>query len=188
MRPQFIAGFTLVEVLVAILVLSIGILGAAGAQVAALRTRQGTGLMSGGVQLAATLADNMRNAGLARSDDPVNPYLALNYDAEADGVPVAPERQCFAGSACTVRQLAEFDVYNAKQAIYTRFPGGRIKVCRDDKAWAQSQQALAWECHVDTRTPVVIKIGWRARRSGGALGDAPAFLPAVVLVLGGGAL
>jgi type IV pilus assembly protein PilV len=191
-RPPFIAGsafgFTLVEILVAILVLAIGILGAAGAQVAALRARHGTGLMSGGVQLGATLADNMRTAGMARAGDATNPYLQLDYDAEADGAPAAPERQCYAGSACTVLEMAQFDVYNAKHAIYTRFPGGRITVCRDDQVWAESQRALAWECNAAGRAPVVIKIGWRPKRSSGASGGEAAFLPAVALVLGGGAL
>lgn len=52
LRKRVAAGFTLGEVLVALLLLAVGILGALGTQVAALRTRQESGLMSRGVHLA----------------------------------------------------------------------------------------------------------------------------------------
>ncbi|MES2900595.1 MAG: type IV pilus modification protein PilV [Pseudomonadota bacterium] len=183
MRSHLVAGFTLVEVLVAVLVLAIGILGAAGAQVAALRTRQGTGLMSGGVQLASALADHMR-ANAARESGAVSPYLQLAYDADADGAPVAPGFTCYAGSACTAAQMAAFDVHEAKLELYTRFPGGRIVVCRDATVWAESRRALSWECAGDASAPVVIKLGWRGQRTGATADGLPP-APALALVVGG---
>lgn len=179
MRTPLIAGFTLIEVLVAVLVLAIGILGAAGAQVAALRTRHSTGLMSGGVQLASTLADRMRAHGAAGA---TSPYLEFAYDAVTDGKPAAPGVACFSGSACTSAQMAAYDLYETRQALYTLFPGARIAVCRDATVW--SGRAPSWACENGAAGPVVIKLGWRGKRAAG--GAEPEFVPAVALVVGGG--
>lgn len=182
MRTSLVAGFTLVEVLVAVLVLAIGVLGAAGAQVAALRTRQGTGHMSHAVQLASTLADRMRaNASQAGT---ANPYLLLSYDAETDGEPVKPGVSCFSGSACSAAQMAAFDAYEIAHTLYTRFPGARIVVCRDATVWVQ--RALVWPCDGNASAPVVIKLGWRSRRAHEAASASVPFAPAVALVVAAG--
>jgi len=169
-------GFSLIEVLVAVLLLSIGILCAAGAQVASLRTRQGTGLMSNAVQLASTLADRMR-----ANSTQMPAYLQLQYDASGQGAP-SPGAICLGGARCTAEQIAAFDAYDIKQALYTGFPGGRVVVCRDE-----GRAVMAWECAGGAASPIVIKVGWRGKRADGAL-DADAagqFAPSVALAVGG---
>jgi type IV pilus assembly protein PilV len=76
--PRVKSGFTLLEVMVALLVLSVGILGAAGAQVVSLRTRHGSALLSNGVQLASSLADRMR-ANSAQMQVAAGAPLAASY-------------------------------------------------------------------------------------------------------------
>ena len=144
-QAKRIKGFTLIEVLVAILVLAIGVLGAAGAQLAAMQTRQETGLMSAGVQLAGSLADRMRaNAGRP-GGDALNPYLQLNYDALA-GAPAPPGMQCFANTDCNSAQMAAFDLFEISQALHAGFPGGRITVCRDAAVVAPGGNRLGLTC------------------------------------------
>ncbi len=58
-------GFTLVEVLVALLVLSIGLLGLAGLQAGGLRSNHGAYLRSQAVMLAHDMADRMRSNSVA---------------------------------------------------------------------------------------------------------------------------
>ena len=184
-------GFTLIEVLVAVLVLAIGILGASAAQLAALRTRHQSQLMSDAVQLASTLADSMR-ANLALSGvaaaDGANPYLRLHYDAAADGAP-PPAPQCLPGAACSAVQMAEADIDRVRQALHAGFPGGRIVVCRDSAAWDAGRGALRWACdgNAGSGTPIVIKLGWRGKEAGGgdARDSAGQFAPSVALVLAG---
>lgn len=176
MHARFPSGFSLIEVLVAVLVLSIGIVCAAASQVASLRTRQGTGLMSNGVQLASTLAERMR---ANRAQMPA--YLQLQYDAAVQGAPM-PGAMCFGGARCTGAQMAAFDVYDIKQALYTSFPGGRVVVCRDE-----GHAVVAWECAGGAASPIVIKLGWRGKRADGAddANEAKQFAPSVALVVGG---
>lgn len=173
-------GFTLIEVLVAVLVLAIGIVGAAAAQAAALRTRSGTALMSAGVQLAASLAERMRaNPAAMQLPDGANPYL-LRYDA-ASGAPQAPARMCFAGADCASADLAAFDAFDVMQALRAQFPGGRVVVCRDGQV--ADGRALAWQCGGGPEAPLVIKLGWSER--GTPDGPAPAARPAIAIAVAG---
>lgn len=183
MQTRFVGGFTLIEVLVAVLVLAVGIVGAAGVQVAALRTRHATGLMSGAVLLSGGLADRMRvNTGQSQAGDGANAYLQLRYDA-AEGAPAPAVPMCFAGASCNSAQMAAFDLYEVKLAVFTEFPEGRVAVCRDATVWSGATRSLAWECAAAANAPVVIKLGWRDRR---APPDAK-IMPSVALVVAGGA-
>jgi type IV pilus assembly protein PilV len=165
------------------------VLGALGAQTAALRTRHASALLSNGAQLASTLAERMRaNPGPMRTDLN-NPYLGLRYNSATDAAP-APPALCFAGGACSAAQLAAFDLYEIKQALYQGFPGGRVAVCRDAKPWNRERAALSWDCTATAGAPIVIKLGWHARLAVPAdLADLAAHAvpdaPALVIVLAG---
>lgn len=187
-RSRWVGGFTLLEVLVAVFVLAVGILGAVAAQTIALRTRQASSLMSDGVQLASALADRMRaNAAQMRTPDSANPYLQLRYDAAAEGAPAAPPRLCFAGANCDSFHLASFDIHELKLALHAGFPGGRAVVCRDTSLWDEARAALAWECGAAASGPIVIKLGWRARLPGGAdaVDGSGALPPLIAIVVDG---
>ncbi len=184
MHTKPVGGFTLIEVLVAILVLAIGVLGAAGSQLAAMQTRQTSALMSAGVQLAGSLAERMRaNTRQLRGADALNAYLQLNYDALAEGPPALPGVLCFGLAECDSAQMAAFDLYEIKQAVHAGYPGGRVTVCRDATVVAGANNALAWPCAGGPGAPIVIKLGWRTRSADAA--DEVRFAPAVAIVAAG---
>ena len=174
-KPE--GGFSLIEVLVAVLVLAIGVLGTAAAQLSALQTRQHTGLMSAGVHLAGSLADRMR-ANAVQMNSGGGPYVQLDYDALTAGPPSPPGAMCFAGNECSSGEMAAFDVYEVKQAVYAGFPGGRVKVCRD-----AGGSTLTWECGGGAGAPLVIKLGWRTRSD--EPGDQGTFVPFMAILAGG---
>ena len=164
MRVQA-SGFTLVEVLVALFVLAIGIVGAGATQLSAERTRQQSALMSEAAQVAASLAARMQvNPAVAGLPDAGNPYLALSYDA-ADGPPAAG-RRCFGGSACPPAQLAEFDLHEIRQAVHAHFPRGRIEVCRDGSPWDSAYRRFRWSCDGAAGALPVVKLGWQGTGNG----------------------
>jgi type IV pilus assembly protein PilV len=187
-RLRSAGGFTLLEVLVALFVLAIGILGAAATQLAALRTRHQSSLMSNGVQLASTLADGMRaNREPMRAGDSRNPYLRLAYDAAADGAPQPSGPACHAGAACSAEQMAGAEMYRIKQSLHAGFPGGRVVVCRDSEVWDHGRRALRWACGGAGQAPIVIKLGWRGKEPGGGetrdiAGD---FAPSIAIMMPG---
>lgn len=188
-QAKQVGGFTLIEVLVSILVLAIGVLGAAGAQLAALQTRQATALTSAAVQLAGSLADRMQaNAQQSRGGDALNAYLQLHYDALTDGPPAPPAAPCYAGADCNSAQMAAFDLYEISQALHAGFPGARVTVCRDAAIVAQGAKGakgantLAWPCAGGLNAPIVIKLGWRTRSTDA--GAEAQFAPMVAIVAG----
>jgi len=173
-----VGGFTLIEVLVAMFVLALGVVGAAGTQVTAARLRQQAALESEAMQLAASLGARMRvNAAQMALADASNPYLQFTYDA-ADGAPPAPPVPCFGASVCDPAQMAAFDLYEAARIVHGAFPGGRIAVCRDGSGWDSAVQAFEWACAGAAGAPVVVKLGWRAPGSSAAA-------PVVAMVVAG---
>lgn len=168
MGRHSVGGFTLVEVLVAVFLLAVGIVGAAATQTLALRTRHQSSLLSGGVQLASTLAGRMHaNATQMALPDAANPYLQLDYDARVDGAPLMPAVFCFGATQCDAAQLAAFDLHETEQAVYTAFPNGRVRVCRD-AAGDPAAGGLGWDCAPGAGAPLVVKLGWSVPGQQGA--------------------
>jgi type IV pilus assembly protein PilV len=176
-RSSFHAGFTLVEVLVALFVVALGIAGAAGLQMLAVRAARDASYLAESTRLAWSLGERMRANGLvlSRSDD-ANPYFQLDYDAGSGAPAVAAS--CYADTACEPDDLARFDVFDVSTALAASFPGGRIRVCRD-AALPDAMGLPAWPCDGRAGAPVVVKIGWRAQ------GDTATGAPKVMLPVAG---
>jgi len=99
-NPQ--RGFTLVEILVTLVVLSIGLLGVAGLQLNGLRQSKSSLQVTQATAFAYALADMMR----------ANKAGATNYvqDVSAFNTQSAPAKNCNTAS-CTPSELAAFDTY-----------------------------------------------------------------------------
>jgi type IV pilus assembly protein PilV len=171
-------GFTLAEVLVALLVVALGSAGAAALQTRALRTARAAARLSAVTRLAASLAERMRaNPAAMALADADNPYLGFDYDA-ASGPPSATA-SCYAGADCDSAQLAAFDRFETAREMAAIVPGGRIRVCRDASAPDASTGLSGWDCDGRDGAPLAIKLGWREP-------DAPD-APRVLLFVGAGA-
>jgi type IV pilus assembly protein PilV len=175
-----IHGFALIEVLVAVVVLAVGVLGAAGMQLVALRVRYESQLLSNAAQMAFAMAERLR----ANPGQIATAYLSLDYDAHAEPVPAAPGRQCWTGP-CDSAAMAEADMYDLKRQIASQMPGGRVRICRDTGMWSSGR--LRWPCAGGPAAPVVVKVGWRGKNPDGtAASDVDGdYAPGVALVLAG---
>ena len=108
------SGFTLVEVLVALVVLSIGLLGMAKLVMLTAHANDSAYLRSQATALAYQVLDNMRaNLGGA---------TAQGYVTALGAMPAAPAT-CV-GTVCTNPQLGLWDVYSWKQHLSTALPSG----------------------------------------------------------------
>ncbi len=166
-----VEGFSLVEVLVAVLVLSLGVIGTAGMQLTALRTTQQSTFQTTAVQLAAEIADKMRaNESQMKLGAAVNPYLHVDYWATTQGEPPPPGKRCYVDH-CNGAELALFDIYEWQKRVYTDLPGGRVMICRDAEPWNGAMQALTWSCKAGPMDggSVVIKMGWQEKAADGTL-------------------
>lgn len=180
-------GFSLVEVLVSILLLAVGVIGAAGMQLAAARTTQQSALQTVALQLASEMGDKIRANNLSARKPAENPFLLVDYNSATQGEPVAPDKLCF-GSDCGDEDVAAFDIYEWERRIRNELPGGRARICRDVRPWDQGRRSLAWECTsggTKDAAPLVIKLGWQGKNPDGSLirdGDAE-FPPSVAVTV-----
>lgn len=103
-------GFTLIEVLIAIIILAMGLLGFAALQAVNLKYSQSTYYRSLATQLAYEIADRMRaNHGAG------NQYLIASTAA---GNPLSTG-DCATTTGCTAADMAQTDLYDWKQAMST---------------------------------------------------------------------
>lgn len=120
-RQRRQGGFTLLEVLIALLVLSIGLLGLAALQTIGLRSNQMASMRTLATHGAYDISDRMR-ANPAGVDAQL---YVLNITATAPTSPV----DC-ATNACTWTEMATFDLAEWLTQV-TRLPGGRGSITRD---------------------------------------------------------
>jgi type IV pilus assembly protein PilV len=106
-------GFTLLEVLIALLVLSIGLLGLAALQTTGLRSNEMASMRTTSTMLAYDISDRMR----ANSQGIIDSDYVIGSGAVTGTVP-----DCTA-TDCTTAQMATFDLSQWKTAV-ALLPGG----------------------------------------------------------------
>ncbi len=111
-------GFSLIEVLVALVILSVGMLGVLTLQVKGLQFSQSARVSTNAILAASDMADRIR----------ANPNAGISYEVGFDGgLGQAPDPQCAdlpdnplpVDATCTTAQLAAFDIWLWKQALET---------------------------------------------------------------------
>jgi type IV pilus assembly protein PilV len=158
-------GFSMLEVLISIIVLSFGLLGMVGMQATALQSNKEARLQSSGVRMARELSELMRgnkNIGTktASSD---NPYL-IDYSSAADTIAAAPTNcltgDCYSNAVPADAQLdlAKFEVQEWLTRLNNELPGVRVKVCFDTTPF-DANGIPQWACTAGG-TVAVIKVGW----------------------------
>ncbi|SEK02657.1 MULTISPECIES: type IV pilus modification protein PilV [unclassified Variovorax] len=164
---HFSAGFSLVEVLVSVVVLSVGLLGAVSLLLASARTSNEAATFTAAVNLVRDLSEKARmNKGIAARNDPANAYLVERWTEGASPGSAGPS--CGASNAaCDAAQLAAWDMREWKQRIAAALPDARVSVCFDETPWSEAEGAYTWACS-QTGHSVVVKLGWMPRGNEGA--------------------
>jgi type IV pilus assembly protein PilV len=110
--PSTGSGFTIIEVLIAIFVLTVGLLGVAGMQMIGLKNNNNAALRTQAVFLAQDIADRMR----------ANPGALATYAATPNCASV-----CSPGSGCSPAELANYDRCAWDDAV-SQLPGGQGQI------------------------------------------------------------
>ena len=145
--PALQAGFTLIEVMVAIVILSFGLLGVAGLMVTGIQFTHSAQQRSLATQLAYDMIDRMRSnqAGVALPDNAAGggSYHRPIGDVAAAGSPyIVPKTACIGNTAaatgCLPGDMADQDSFEWQQAVRARLGNGVAIVCRDSSNSAGS--------------------------------------------------
>ena len=162
------AGFTLLEVLIAVVVLSFGVLGMVGLQAASLQANRDARLQAAAARLGHELVDMMRgNKDVANQvTAAANPYL---FDTNTGPYRAAPE-DCYRMACTTTTSVAIYEVGEwlgrvvgtpsaiGVPAVPGELPGARVRVCFDSTPFT-AQGIPQWACS-NSGAVAVVKIGW----------------------------
>ena len=168
------SGFTMLEALVSILILSFGLLGLAGLFVSGAQNNRSANLRTVATQQAYNMADRMRTNMTALTVlSPTVPYYNL---------PAAVQANCYTATACDSPTMAKNDYYEWNDAASpisnaSLLPGGYGVVCidstPDDGTW--NGTAVTHACD-NLGTSYAIKVWWLDdRRSGAATNTTAAY-------------
>jgi type IV pilus assembly protein PilV len=132
------SGFTIVEVLVSLLILSVGLLGSAKLVLSTAHSNDSAYLRSQATQVAYEILDNMR----------ANPTAAVaqNYSTTAGTAASAYAGQDCLNSACPVAaNLATYDLYTWKTRLASALPGGQGSVTVSATAPVMATIIVQWD-------------------------------------------
>jgi type IV pilus assembly protein PilV len=114
------AGFTLLEVLIAVFVLATGLLGLAGLQAATLSNNQSAYNRSQATRLAYDMAERIRSNFVVAKNLQNSTYITINPDAATD-----QKDDCAAVSTtCTASDMAQNDLFLWYQDLTNTLPSG----------------------------------------------------------------
>ena len=116
------AGFSMLEVLIALVVFSIGLLGMAALQTASMRSMSGSGQLVDAVYFAEDIADRIR----ANRQHAVT---GTTYNSIAN----AANNNCSNG--CTAAQIAAKDLFDWQTAVGAGLSGGGVNIARVGNAY-----------------------------------------------------
>ena len=171
-------GFTLIEVLVAIIVFSFGLLGMVGMQAFALQANREARLQSEATSLARELAEMMRgNRQIAvKSTASENPYLGT---FSTGNLSLATPSYCLNVSNASTGCTSTLDIASAQMTdwlarVDATLPGARVSVCLDATPFT-NDGLPQWNCTSTGANDIIfIKIGWTQTSTNKALTGANA--------------
>ncbi len=161
-------GFSLLEVLIAFIILSLGMLGAVGMQAAAMQSNKETRSQSVAASFARELADKMRGNHViaikpAAAD---NPYLSTATILTSTTTTTFTEN-CFTAACSTPVAVATWDMADWKNRLRDALPDPKIEICFDKTPFDADGKAQ-WACTNDGDISV-LKMAWTNTGTDGVL-------------------
>jgi type IV pilus assembly protein PilV len=145
--PSSQRGFTLLEILIAVLILAIGLLGVAGLQILSLKNSTNSVWRAEATQLAYDILDRVR-ANYEESSTCSNPSYEVSY-----GDTVSASDCQLSSANCNQSQMRDYDLSEWLDAV-ANLPGGEGEITMVD----DDTGALC-------RTWYTIKIRWQEKES-----------------------
>ena len=184
-------GFSLVEVLVAIVVLSFGLLGMVGMQAFALQSNQEARLQGQAAVLARELAEMMRGNKVVGSDPSSTNNFYLGTFTVGNLSMGSNASYCSGANAltpcATPADVAKAEMTDWLNRVNTELPGAQVTICFDGAPY-DSNGMPQWTCTPTGADEIaVIKIGWtrattdRSRTDAGAIESAASNPPHLIV-------
>ncbi|MCH9697238.1 MAG: type IV pilus modification protein PilV [Gammaproteobacteria bacterium] len=144
-------GFTLTEILVSLLVLSIGMLGMAGIQMSGLKNSATSTYRTDATQFAYDLADAIRANSVA-----VDANVFHDIDIDDDETVTDPGHSCMqtttsaSVSSCSAGEMAAVDLYHWVTKVKNRLPGASLSISCNDVDNSDADDCTVHSTHTIT--------------------------------------
>ena len=161
-RSDNATGFSLIEVLISVLVLSVGLIGTAMVQLHAFRTTEQSSFHNTALALAMQIADEIRANTQQMQLTADNPFESFRYKVETAAPDEMPSPNCYK-AACTPANWATHSMIEWRKRVFETLPGGRLEICRDAVVFDDASSDFRWcEGHLagGADAPVVVKVSW----------------------------
>lgn len=182
MRTRVIAGLTLIEVTITMVILAMGTMSLLFLQLANLKAARETATRSAAMQYSVELADWIRVAAapLAKAGTTVESvFMARNSILKA--TIVAHLSACY-DTICGPDHQAIFALREGDLRLRHAIPGACVEVRRDAQPWNPQTRLWRWHCAPASANaknlPLWIKVGWPRDSA------TTAFFPAFVTTVG----
>lgn len=126
------AGTSLIEVLVSIIIISIGLLGLAALHSTSLKLSYESYVRTQATFLAYDMIDRIR----------ANPAAAENYSLDEGGT--IAQISCFNDDTCSSNEMRQFDLYHWREQARILLPNARVNISYDDSQLLYSMR-IKWE-------------------------------------------
>ncbi len=158
-------GLSLIEVLVALVIFAFGMLGAAGLQIATLKSNKFATSSAAAISLAREYGELMQTFPSAVITTSTG---TSTFFIDTDTAFTSPNPSlCMGNSAtCTTVQLAQASIEDWAARVKLALPGGRAEVCRTSEPRDASGN-LRWGFCDNIGDLVVVKMGWIAKNDKG---------------------
>jgi type IV pilus assembly protein PilV len=159
--PRRDSGFSLIEVLISIVVLSFGVLGMVGMQAAALQANREARLQAAATVLGRELGEMMRaNKAIATlTTSATNPYLGSFSTPLAATAPSYCLNVATGTTACANEtEIASAQMTEWLTRVDNELPGARVDTCFDSAPF-DAAGLPRWTCD-NIGDVIVVKIGW----------------------------
>ncbi|MGB7931059.1 MAG: type IV pilus modification protein PilV [Gammaproteobacteria bacterium] len=135
--PRTQIGFSLLEVLIALVVLSIGLLGHSKIQALGVRASAEANLRTQATFLVNDMMERMRANREASSHNPY--YADIDYtviDCSTDPPKICSEGTAGTAEDCTADEMADEDAHNWFCSVAATLPGGNVAVAFADPSYS----------------------------------------------------
>lgn len=137
--PKPATGFSLIEVLVTVVVLSVGLLGLAGMQYQGSDSTSGAYYRSQATLIGNELAERMHANRPAVNNNEYTPINVVDSQSFLDSYPddslICDTNSTGTADSCDTSELAVFDIYHSILTINEHLPNGRLTTsCIDSNA------------------------------------------------------
>ncbi len=158
-------GLSLVEVLVSLVIFALGLLGAAGLQLATLKSNKFSASSAIAISLAKEYGELIQTfpSSVITTSSGTNTFF---IDTNTVFASPNPSRCTGNTASCTTAQLAQASVEDWAYRVKAAMPGGRAETCRTSEPRDASGN-LQWGGCDNIGDLVVVKMGWIAKNDKG---------------------